>query len=138
MKRTTNLVVGTLLVTIAANLPTNAGHLQEGLAEFRRHNYPAAPKLLGMLAYNGDPGAQAILCFMYTNGRGVPQNYREAANWCRRAAEQGNSAAQYMLGLMYNKRQGVPENFVQAYKWLNLAAAHASGPKMKFSYRIMD
>ena len=43
-----------------------------------------------------------------------------------------------MLGLLYNNGHGVPENFVQAYKWLNLAAAHASGPKKEFSYRIRD
>jgi TPR repeat protein len=75
---------------------------------------------------------------MYTFGRGVPQNYREAANWCRRAANQGNSEGQYMLGLMYNKGQGVPEDFFLAYKWLNLAAARASGSKRDHFYRIRD
>ena len=75
---------------------------------------------------------------MHTHGRGVPQNYREAADWCRRSAEQGNAQGQYLLGLLYNSGHGVPESFVQAYKWLNLAAAQASGPKREFSYRIRD
>jgi TPR repeat protein len=54
------------------------------------------------------------------------------------AASQGNAQGQYLLGLLYNSGHGVPESYVQAYKWLNLAAAHATGPKRDFSYRIRD
>jgi TPR repeat protein len=94
--------------------------------------------LLRPPAEAGAAGAQAVLCYLHTYGRGVPQSYREAARWCLRAANQGNSQSQYMLGLLYNKGHGVPENFVEAYKWLNLAATRASGPKRDFSYRIRD
>jgi TPR repeat protein len=80
--------------------------------------------------------ARRAFCGSCTYRRGVPQSFREAAMWCHRSAEQGNAQGQYMLGLLYNNGHGVPENFVQAYKWLNLAAAHASGPKKEFSYRI--
>jgi TPR repeat protein len=138
MRRTTNLAIWILLVTITANLPAYADHLRDGLVAFKRHKYSAAATLLQSPAEQGDPGAQAILCFLYTHGRGVPQNYREAAGWCRRAANQDNSEAQYMLGLLYNKGHGVPEDFIEAYKWLNLAATRASGPKQDFSYRIRD
>ena len=138
MNTATKLVFWVLLVMLAADLPAQAGQLRDGLAAFDRHDYAAAGLLLRSPAEQGNPDAQAVLCFMYTNGRGVPQNYFEAAAWCVRAANQGNPQAQYMLGLMYNKGQGVPEDFVLAHKWLYLAASRASGPKREFSYRIRD
>lgn len=138
MQRTTTLAMCTLLVAMTVNLPAHADQLRDGLGAFKRHDYARAAALLRSPAEAGAPGAQAVLCYLYTYGRGVPQNYREAASWCLRAANQGNAESQYMLGLLYNKGHGVPENFVDAYMWLNLAAARASGPKREFSYRIRD
>jgi TPR repeat protein len=60
---------------------------------------------------------------MYGSGRGVPQNYVQAAKWVRAAAEQGNAEAQGLLGTLYGSGQGVPKDYVSAYMWLNLAAA---------------
>jgi hypothetical protein len=58
---------------------------------------------------------------MYYNGRGVPQDYEQAAKWYTKAAEQGVAKAQYNLGVMYSKGQGVIEDYVEAYKWILLA-----------------
>jgi TPR repeat protein len=138
MTNATRLAFGIFFAMLSAELPANAGQLRDGLTAFKRHDYATAARLLQSPAESGAPRAQAVLCFMYTYGRGVPQNYREAASWCLRAANQGNSESQYMLGLLYNKGHGVPENFVEAHKWLNLAATRASGPKREFSYRIRD
>ncbi len=44
---------------------------------------------------------------MYENGRGVAQDYAEAARWYRKAAEQGDAGAQHNLGLLYAKGVGV-------------------------------
>ncbi len=63
--------------------------------------------------------------YHYAIGRGVPQDYTQAAIWYRRAADQGHSGAQYELGLLYDKGQGVPVNVIQAEKWLILATAAA-------------
>ena len=59
---------------------------------------------------------------MYSDGRGVPQNYAEAARLYRLAAEQGNALAQFNLGVMYGNGQGLPQNYQLAYMWFNLAA----------------
>ena len=140
-------MVWSLLAILAAQLPADARRLpdrldavqlKKGLAAFNRHDYTAAGLLLRAPAEHGNASAQAVLCFLHTYGRGVPQSFREAAHWCHRSAEQGNAQGQYLLGLLYNNGHGVPEDFVQAYKWLNLAAAHAAGPKRDFSYRIRD
>jgi TPR repeat protein len=147
MKRTIALALGSLSAILAAAVPAGAGRTAEhvyaaqvrkGLAAFNRHDYTAAGALLRVPAEYGDSRAQAVLCFLYTYGRGVPQNYRLAADWCQRSAEQGNAQGQYMFGMLDNKGHGVPEDFVLAYKWLNLAAANASGPKRDYSYRIRD
>ncbi|MBK7301379.1 MAG: sel1 repeat family protein [Moraxellaceae bacterium] len=40
------------------------------------------------------------------NGQGVPQNYRQAVDWYRRAANQGRSDALNNLGVMYKNGEG--------------------------------
>jgi TPR repeat protein len=147
MKVAASLTAWVLLLSLSAHSPATArpmtdgpsvAQLRKGLAAFKRHDYAAAGTLLQLPAERGNPAAQAALCFMHTYGRGVPQNYPEAANWCQRAANQGSVDGQYMLGLLYNKGHGVQEDYVEAYKWLNLAATRATGPKRDFSFRIRD
>ena len=57
-------------------------------------------------AENGDASAQNHLGFIYYGGKGVPQDYKEALVWFRKAAEQNNASAQAILGIMYNNGQG--------------------------------
>ena len=112
-------------VALAGSLRTaDAGPtVRQGAAAMARQDYAAAVAILSPLAQNGDPAAQAYLGYLYAIGRGVPQNYTQAAIWYRRGAEQGHSGAQYELGLLYDKGHGVPVNVIQAEKWLILATA---------------
>ena len=87
-------------------------------------------------AEQGVAKAQFNLGVRYDNGRGVPQDYAEAAKWYRRAAEQGHASAQYNLGVMYSIGQGVPQNNREAYIWFSLAAA--SGNQKAAEYREDD
>jgi TPR repeat protein len=59
---------------------------------------------------------------MYYMGRGVAQDYAEAAKWFRLAADRGHVEAQGSLGWMYAKGQGVAQDIVEAAKWFRLAA----------------
>jgi uncharacterized protein len=90
------------------------------------------------LAQRGDAHAQAILGFMYANGRGVPQSYDVAVDWYGQSAAQGDPTGQYLLGLMYDKGFGVTPNVVLAYKWLNLGAAHAPHQVRENVLRLRD
>jgi len=63
---------------------------------------------------------------MYRGGRGVPQDYAEAAAWLRKAADQGSADAQLYLGGMYQEGQGVPQDYAQAAAWYLKAADHSS------------
>lgn len=116
----------------------DAQSLGHGISAFQRQDYMTASRVFIPLAERGNVAAQSYLGFLFETGRGVPQNYTEAAMWYRRAAEQGDSRAQYSLGLLYDRGQGVPQDIVEASKWLNLSTA-ASPPRVRESRaRIRD
>lgn len=55
-------------------------------------------------------------------GRGVAQDYVEAARLYRIAAEQGDARAQLKLGFMFTNGQGVAQDPAEAARWYRLAA----------------
>jgi len=118
--------------------PVEAASLTQGLSAFRHQNYVVASNNLIPLAEHGNPVAQFYVGFMFETGRGVPQNYTEAAMWYRRAAEQGHGGAQYSIGLLYDKGFGVPRDIVEANKWLNLSTSIASSRDREARTRIRD
>jgi hypothetical protein len=73
-------------------------------------------------AQQGHAEAQYTLAWMYAQGKGVPQDLRQAAKLFRRAALKGYAEAQYHLGRMYIQGIGVPQNFTQAAHWFVKAA----------------
>ena len=77
-----------------------------------------------VLAEKGSPVAQSILGFLYHHGRGVEQDFKEAAKWFRKAAEQGDELGQYNLGYHYENGEGVPIDRGAAYLWYSIAAAN--------------
>ncbi|WP_082078839.1 tetratricopeptide repeat protein [Bradyrhizobium sp. LTSP849] len=129
------LMIG-LVLALAA--PAHAQSLGRGLSAFQRQDYVTASRILIPLAERGNAAAQSHLGFLFETGRGVPQNYTEAAMWYRRAAEQGDSRAQYSLGLLYDRGQGVPQDIVEASKWLNLSTAAAPPRVREARARIRD
>jgi hypothetical protein len=135
---TVRTIFRAVFLALVAITPATAGTFQNGMAAVGREDYVTAARELWPLANGGDARAQAILGFMFANGRGVPQNYIESAAWYRRASEQGHPTAQYMLGLMYDKGQGVPQDYVEAYKWLDLAVGRVSGRTRDDWTRIRD
>jgi TPR repeat protein len=135
---TIRIMVGGLVLWLAAAMPTATDLLADGTSTLRRGGSATAARQLIVLAERGNARAQAQLGFMYEYGRGVPQDFVIAAHWYRCAAEQGEPSAQYQLGLMYDKGHGVPRSVVIAYTWLNLAAARARPPARDYYLRIRD
>lgn len=58
--------------------------------------------------------AQTRLGALYEEGKGVPQDYKEAAALYQKAATAGGKVAQNMLGLLYEAGKGVPKDYEQA------------------------
>ena len=81
-----------------------------------------ALKTLMTEAQQGNPYAQLSLGVSYVQGRGVPQDYRQAAQWYRKAAQQGNAAAQNNLASLYIEGRGVPQDYGQAAQWYRRSA----------------
>src|SRR5450830_1903134 len=115
------LTASLMLVAMAGTAV--AGPLEDAVAASERHDYRTALRLFRLLAEQGNAIAQSALGYMYEMGKGVPQNYVEAAKWLRLAAEQGRVAAQDSLGGLYVSGRGVSKDYVVAYMWLSLSAA---------------
>jgi hypothetical protein len=131
-------VIGILLALAWMPRQAEAATMYQGTAAYSRGDYVRASSIFIPLAERGDAAAQAFLGFLFETGRGVPQNYSEAAMWYRRSAEQGNGAAQYSLGLLYDKGYGVPRDQVEAYRWLNLSTSVAAPRDRERREKIRD
>jgi hypothetical protein len=59
---------------------------------------------------------------MYYMGRGVPQDYKEALYWHRKAAVKGKADAQYVVGAMYYTGNAVIQDHKEAVTWFRKAA----------------
>ena len=110
------------LAAILLPVVVHAG-FEEGVAAYIRDDYDTAYRELLPLAQQGNAVAQLALGWMYREGHGAPQDYKEAMKWYRLVAEQGEADAQFNLGVMYVKGRGVPQDYVQAHLWYTLAAA---------------
>lgn len=88
-------------------------------AELARVNFAQA-------AEAGLDVAQFNLGLLYYSGKGVSQNYLEAAKWFKEAANQGIKDAQYNLGVMYYNGLGVEKDEQKALESFQLAANNDS------------
>ena len=72
---------------------------------------------------------QFSIGWMYYEGKNLPRNIAQAAQWYRQAADHGHPQAQVNLGVMYNEGQGVPANNAEAMKLFSQAAeqGHTEG-----------
>ncbi len=95
---------------------------QEGFAEMSEKEVANIIKNIIKHAEQGNAEAQNLVGEMYFLGKGVKQDYQEAAKWYRKAAEQGSANAQYNLGFMYKNGQGVKQDYQEAAKWYSKAA----------------
>jgi len=129
MQKASQIALGVTLLALVAVTAAPAQSLRQG---------SGGPGVV-RLAERGDARAQARLGFMLATGRGVPQNFVEAAYWYQRAAEQGDPDAQYLLGVCYDLGKGVPEDWVLAHKWLNLSASRTrAGDEREHRARMRD
>ena len=87
-------------------------------------------------AAKGDPAAEFEIAQRYAEGRGVPQNFAEAAEWFERAAKQGLVPAQFRLGGLYEKGLGVKKNLDTARRFY-LAAGEAGNAKAMHNLAVL-
>jgi localization factor PodJL len=81
-------------------------------------------------ASNGDASAAYQVAVRYAEGRGVPANLEEAANWFERAASKGLAPAQFRYASMLEKGLGVKKDLGAARKLYIAAAAKGHAKAM--------
>ena len=92
-------------------------------AAYQAGNYQQAFHLMQPLAQQGIiVSAQHNLGLLYFHGRGVAQNYQQAAAWFQKAADQGYADSQFNLGIMSAEGLGMMQNYQQALAWYRKAA----------------
>lgn len=127
----TRLIILALLLSLLAGNPALAKDLDKdgydaygrGLSAFNKGDHAAALRELQPLAEQGDPMSQFWMGYIYSDEKGVPQNYKTAVKWYKLAAEQGLDRAQSALGIMYLKGHGVLQDYTRAHMWWNIAAS---------------
>lgn len=75
---------------------------------------------------------------MYAEGRGVPQDSKEAVKWYRKAAAQGDAGAQFSLGVIYATGEGTPQDIIRAFMWFSVAEAASSDDVGKRAMKNRD
>jgi uncharacterized protein len=70
----------------------------------------------------GDAEVQFGMGLKFAADTGAAQDYRQAAEWYRKAADQNHSLAQFNLGVMYARGQGVARDAAQSALWFGKAA----------------
>jgi hypothetical protein len=76
-------------------------------------------------AEQGFVPAQAAVGMMYADGKGVQQNYPEAARWWNKAAEAGHLLAASNLSMIYRGGAGVPGDPKLSEKWARFVSDHS-------------
>jgi localization factor PodJL len=86
---------------------------------------PAAgtgPLSLRLAAAQGNASAQLEVATRLAEGKGVKQNFKEAALWYERSATQGQAIAQYRLATLYERGMGVKADRELSKDWYQRAA----------------
>ena len=109
-------IVCLTLSACAANQP-----VEDEAAKIRAENEAAAQEVR-KVAEGGDLSAQNELGRLYYEGKGVPQDYRQAKQWFEKDAKKGHAGAQANLGTLYLRGEGAPQSAQMALFWFSQAA----------------
>ena len=123
LRRPTKIKESLLLALLLVCTGVLGGQYEDAFAAKARGDFPTAFAGFKQLALNGDAASQFELSLMYSAGKGVPPDAKQALHWLRQAAAHGNVQAQSNLGVALNRGLVVPQDSVKALVWLSIAAA---------------
>ena len=105
-------------MALGASLSLARADLQDGIDAYFGGNYAAALDNLKPEGEADDPIAQYFLGEMYLRGKGVDQDFEQAAAWYQKAAVGGHADAQSAIGSLEMLGLGVPRHPTSGYFWL--------------------
>lgn len=112
-----------ILVVLLASAIGWSGQFEDGLAARDRGDFSTAFRTFKQLATTGDANSQFQLSLLYSAGKGVNADGKQALHWLQQAATRGNVQAQSNLGVAFNMGRGVSQDPIKAYAWLSIAAS---------------
>jgi localization factor PodJL len=132
---TPNDVTGAISAAQASLAARKLGQVQVPPSE----NLPDAigGPMLRAAALNGDPTAAYEVGVRFAEGKGVPQNFDEAAKWYDRAAQAGVVPAVFRLGTFYEKGLSVKKDTDIARRYY-LQAAERGSAKAMHNLAVLD
>jgi hypothetical protein len=107
-----------VLMLLGASVSLARADLQGGVNAYYDGNYAVALENLKPAADANDPVAQYFLGEMYLRGKGVEQDFQQAAAWYEKAATNGHADAQSAIGSLEMLGLGVPRHPTSGYFWL--------------------
>ena len=116
-------------------------HTQSKPASSAKQSSDGLPEAIGGVrlrsaAAAGDAGAAYEIALRFAEGRGVPANQEEAAQWYARAAAKGLTMAQFRYASMLEKGRGVKKDLAHA-RQLYLAAANKGNAKAMHNLAVL-
>jgi localization factor PodJL len=132
---TANDVTGAISAAQASLAARKLGQVQVPPSE----NLPDAlgGPMLRAAALRGDPTAAYEVGVRFAEGKGVPQNFDEAAKWYDRAAQAGVVPAIFRLGTFYEKGLSVKKDADIARRYY-LQAAERGSAKAMHNLAVLD
>jgi len=127
MKSVLTALLLSISLIFSSGMTSSAQDFEKGLRAAQSGDFATALKEWTPLAEQGDVDAQYNLALMYTDGKGVTQDYKEAFNWFRKAAEQGFGNAQHNIAVTYADGKGVVQDYKEAVNWFRKAAEQGDG-----------
>jgi TPR repeat protein len=121
------------LALVMASTLVWCGQYEDATAAKARGDFPLAFASFSQMAVNGNANAQFELSLLYSAGKGVQANAKQALYWLKQAAAHGNVLAQSNLGVAFHRGLGVHQDNVKALVWLRIAAD--SGDSMAVTNR---
>lgn len=114
---------------------TQASTPEQALQAYQKGDYALAYSRLAILAEQGHADAQYHLGTLYQEGKGVQQDYKQAAHWYQAASSQGHAKAQFSLGNAYKHGHGLEQDDREALSWWK-RSAQQSHTRAQYHYGI--
>ncbi len=119
---------GLSLPVMAAPTPSAAASsahlLEDGLDAYQGGQFRRALALLEPLARDGNAEAAFTLAMMYSSGRGVTLDEKQALLWFERAAAVGHRDSEYFLARSHEQGWGTVPSPAEAAHWYQRCAEH--------------
>ena len=104
------------------SVTAKSGEWEDAVTAYEKKNYAVAFAKFRKLEESGNNSASLVIAMLYSEGRGVKKDCKEALRRYKAAAELRNPVALYSLGVKYRDGECALQDSGEAIKFFKLAA----------------